>query len=157
MQKKLIQWKDSNDETKDLSLLEYGNFLYSKFGHPAKQEVKIKKKPDLKKLKAYISEFEIKHPKTTMTKIEREQRSGLVVEYVKARANGVCQLCGKPAPFYNKAGEPYLECHHIVWLAKVGDDNVDNAVALCPNCHRKMHIINEPVDVEKLKVAASKN
>jgi 5-methylcytosine-specific restriction protein A len=29
--------------------------------------------------------------------------------------------------------------HHRVRLADGGDDTTDNAVALCPNCHRKAH------------------
>ena len=31
---------------------------------------------------------------------------------------------------------------------------MNNAVALCPNCHRKMHILDDPEDVEKLKEVA---
>ena len=75
---------------------------------------------------------------------------------VKERAEGICQLCNKPAPFYNKKGEPYLECHHIVWIARGGADVVYNAVALCPNCHRKMHSLDEPADVAYLKKVAKK-
>jgi 5-methylcytosine-specific restriction protein A len=29
--------------------------------------------------------------------------------------------------------------HHRIPLAKGGEDSVDNAVAVCPNCHRKGH------------------
>jgi 5-methylcytosine-specific restriction protein A len=36
-------------------------------------------------------------------------------------------------------GTPYLEVHHVKWLALGGSDTVSNAVALCPNCHRLMH------------------
>ena len=48
-------------------------------------------------------------------------------------------------------GKPYLEAHHIIWLAKGGADEIENVVALCPNCHKKMHIVAEPADVESLK------
>lgn len=71
--------------------------------------------------------------------------------YVKLRANGVCDLCSQNAPFKDKDDHPYLESHHIVWLSKNGADEIDNVVALCPNCHKKMHIINSRQDVEKLK------
>lgn len=55
-------------------------------------------------------------------------------------AHGICQDCGCPAPFLRKSdGLPYLEVHHIVPLAKKGEDTVENTVALCPNCHRKRH------------------
>lgn len=70
------------------------------------------------------------------------ERNQYVVEYAKRRANGICQLCGCAAPFQNKKGEPYLEVHHIEWLAQGGSDTIDNVAALCPNCHRKMHSLN---------------
>ena len=40
-------------------------------------------------------------------------------------------------------------------VADGGDDSIDNAVALCPNCHRKMHTVNLDEDVKKLLRAAS--
>lgn len=74
-----------------------------------------------------------------------------VSRYAKQRANGVCQLCNQKAPFLDANGEPYLEQHHIVWLSKDEEDTVGNTVALCPNCHRKMHVVNDPKDVAALK------
>ena len=71
-------------------------------------------------------------------------RDPYVAEYAKERAKGICQLCGQPAPFKDKDGKPYLESHHIVWLAEGGEDSTTNTVALCPNCHRKMHVVNSP-------------
>ncbi|RDZ10376.1 restriction endonuclease [Priestia megaterium] len=84
------------------------------------------------------------------------ERDIYVSEYAKRRANGVCQLCEEPAPFHTKKGDPYLETHHIEWLSKGGADTIENTVALCPNCHRKMHSLNSKKDVEKLRVIASK-
>lgn len=51
----------------------------------------------------------------------------------------------------SKDGKPYFECHHIDWISKGGSDSNENTVALCPNCHRKMHVLNDPKDVEKLR------
>lgn len=78
-------------------------------------------------------------------------RDPYISEYAKRRAGGICQLCKKPAPFKDRDGDPYLESHHIVWLSNGGADSIENTVALCPNCHRKMHVLNDPRDVEKLK------
>lgn len=78
-------------------------------------------------------------------------RDPVIAAAVKERANGQCDLCGQPAPFNNANGFPYLEEHHLVRLADGGDDSVNNAVALCPNCHRKMHIVNDEKDRETLK------
>lgn len=79
------------------------------------------------------------------------ERNIWVAELAKRLAKGQCQLCLQPAPFKNTKGEPYLETHHIVWLSKGGDDTCENTVALCPNCHKKMHIVNNEEDIETLK------
>lgn len=74
-----------------------------------------------------------------------------VVELARNRAKGICQLCGEPAPFNDNNGMPYLEVHHVEWLSRGGADKISNAVALCPNCHSKMHIVDDPADVQYLK------
>ncbi len=59
---------------------------------------------------------------------------------VLCRANGVCEECHKPAPFVSKnTGQPYLEVHHRTPLSQGGEDTVENTIAVCPNCHRKLH------------------
>lgn len=63
-----------------------------------------------------------------------------VVAEVLLRANGVCARCKNGAPFARKKdGTPYLEVHHKLMLALGGEDTVENAEALCPNCHRELH------------------
>ena len=89
-------------------------------------------------------------PQTRATISIQIVRDEAVSEYVKRAANGMCDLCGNPAPFKNHKGAPYLECHHLTPLAKGGDDLMYNAVALCPNCHRKMHSINNASDKKSL-------
>ena len=75
-------------------------------------------------------------------KVERVEfaRNVDVIEEVLDRAGGVCESCRKPAPFKRRSnGLPYLEVHHKIRLADDGPDTADNAVALCPNCHREAH------------------
>lgn len=63
-----------------------------------------------------------------------------VVAEVLSHAAGVCQQCDRPAPFQRRTdGSPYLEVHHRVPLADGGEDTIENAIALCPNCHRQQH------------------
>ena len=78
-------------------------------------------------------------------------RSAEVVKATKTRAKGICQYCGNPAPFNDKKGNPYLEVHHIIWLSRGGEDSTDNTVALCPNCHTRMHILDDQDDIMKLQ------
>ena len=67
-------------------------------------------------------------------------RNQYVVAEVLCRANGQCDQCSSPAPFTKHTDHtPYLEVHHRIPLAKGGDDTVENAIALCPNCHREAH------------------
>jgi 5-methylcytosine-specific restriction protein A len=87
--------------------------------------------------------------------IHQHERSPWVAEHAKRLAKGVCQLCEQPAPFKNRANEPFLETHHIIWLAKGGEDTIANTVALCPNCHRKMHVQNDKKDIQKLQAKYS--
>ncbi len=63
-----------------------------------------------------------------------------VVAEVLKRAGGLCENCDSPAPFMRKKdNSPYLEVHHKMTLANGGEDTVENAEALCPNCHRMKH------------------
>lgn len=62
-----------------------------------------------------------------------------VQAWVRQRAKGRCQLCGKCAPFVDSHNDPFLEVHHVKRLADGGADVPCNAVALCPNCHREAH------------------
>jgi 5-methylcytosine-specific restriction protein A len=86
-----------------------------------------------------------------------ECRNVYVAEFTKRRADGICQLCKHKAPFSNKKDEPYLEIHHITRLTKGGEDSIYNCVALCPNCHRKMHVLNLREDRKKLMQEAQKS
>ena len=89
-------------------------------------------------------------PGSRTTSSSQFDRNQDVVEYVLRISMGQCQLCGELAPFSRPSGEPYLEVHHVVWLARGGEDSVANAVALCPNCHRRMHILDDQRDVARL-------
>lgn len=79
---------------------------------------------------------------------ERDQE---IAEYAIRRAVGKCDLCGCDAPFKKKDGSPYLEAHHVVWLSRGGEDSKTNVVAVCPNCHRKIHVLNQKKDNDGLK------
>ncbi|RQR71852.1 HNH endonuclease [Burkholderia sp. Bp9015] len=62
-----------------------------------------------------------------------------VKAWVLERANGTCEACDQPAPFLGADDFPFLEVHHLRKLADDGSDTVTNAVAVCPNCHRRLH------------------
>jgi 5-methylcytosine-specific restriction protein A len=93
----------------------------------ALQKLKIKKPPK-----------GIKKPKRAASSSTVFVRDPEVRAWVRNEAEGHCDGCGEPAPF-QKLGLPYLEVHHVKPLAEKGSDQVTNAVALCPNCHRRCH------------------
>lgn len=81
-----------------------------------------------------------KKPKSKLVSIIVFERNQDVVAEVLIRAEGNCENCKNAAPFLReKDNSPYLEVHHIIRLADGGDDTVENAEALCPNCHREKH------------------
>lgn len=65
-------------------------------------------------------------------------------------AQGKCELCGQTFP----DGEVFLEAHHVIWLRDGGTPTIDNTVALCPNCHKRIHMYRDPSDTELLLKAA---
>lgn len=92
-----------------------------------------------------LKKLEIEKP---MGFIKPKQSSVTTVAYlrdplVKAwglnNANGVCEACSSPAPFNRPDGSPYLEVHHLLPLSEGGEDTTVNALAVCPNCHRRLH------------------
>ena len=102
------------------------------------------------KLKEAAKNAGTSEPNSITSNTTTYKRNELVSEYTKRRAKGFCDLCGKEAPFTSK-GEAYLECHHVIHLANGGPDAIYNTVALCPNCHRKIHILNKKGDLNILK------
>ena len=91
---------------------------------------------------------------TSSSTYERDPR---ITELVKLAAKGRCDLCEKDGPFKDKINDfPFLETHHVKWLSDGGKDWIDNTVALCPNCHRKMHHVDDGDDRAKLRETAKK-
>ena len=99
------------------------------------------------------------HPQKINISTSTFVRDPDVVAAVLKRADGKCENCKNKAPFFRKKdGTPYLEVHHKVQLKDGGADTIDNAIALCPNCHRKMHYgDSRVVDLSKVAVAIISN
>jgi 5-methylcytosine-specific restriction protein A len=123
------------------------------------QKLEEKKQKSFKKLSKHqikrLGESK-KKKKQSYRNIETKSydRDEYVKLYALLRAGENCQLCENPAPFLKKDGSPYLEVHHIDYLASGGSDSIDNVVAICPNCHRKMHSFEIQNDISKLKKLA---
>ncbi|HDZ78690.1 MAG TPA: HNH endonuclease [Gammaproteobacteria bacterium] len=98
------------------------------------EEVKKALKQKLNKVKGNSS------PSQREVRSFQYVRDPKVVAYVLKNSKGKCFDCGEKAPFISRStGMPYLEVHHVTMLEDGGEDTISNAVALCPNCHRKRH------------------
>jgi len=107
--------------------------------HGELQAAVAKSLADPKGRRARLSQAANK-PKTATVKTKVFVRNPDVIAEVLHLAKGICAGCKKEAPFTKASdGTPYLEVHHKVALSDGGDDTVENAEALCPNCHRKSH------------------
>lgn len=77
-------------------------------------------------------------------------RDPAVKAWVLKIAGGKCEGCDAGAPFIATDGLPYLEVHHVMPLSSHGSDTTTNAVALCPNCHRRCH---SSIDRDEFKLS----
>ncbi len=89
------------------------------------------------------------HPKQSNITTTVYLRDPFVKAWVLSNAVGKCEACQLPAPFHRTDGTPYLEVHHLIPLSEGGSDTISNALAVCPNCHRKLHF---SLDKESLKL-----
>jgi 5-methylcytosine-specific restriction protein A len=67
-------------------------------------------------------------------------RDPAVKAWVLQESSGICEACECPGPFPATSGDHFLEVHHVLQLADGGPDTITNAVAVCPNCHRALHL-----------------
>lgn len=81
----------------------------------------------------------IKNPISYINNITIYSRDSQVKAWVLKNANGICEACQQKAPFLTHNEIPFLEIHHVKQLSDGGSDTITNVVALCPNCHRKIH------------------
>jgi hypothetical protein len=57
---------------------------------------------------------------------------------------GRCQIClYDPVRIY---GRQVCHAHHIQWLSRGGEDELDNLVLVCPNHHAAIHQVDAPFD-----------
>jgi 5-methylcytosine-specific restriction enzyme A len=78
-------------------------------------------------------------PKFKTSSSREFYRDPAVRAWVLKLSKGNCEACGEEAPFNSEDGSAFLETHHMKRLVDDGPDIVENAVAICPNCHRRLH------------------
>lgn len=111
---------------------------------------KLLKKLSIEELRKLAAVGARQNPTRRQVTTSQFIRNDALAELTRKLAAGMCDLCRQPAPFGTADG-PFLECHHVVPLAEGGPDVLENTVALCPNCHRRSHVLADPRDRLALK------
>lgn len=107
------------------------------------QEAVEKSAKDSHEVRKKRLEVANKKPNQQIVSVTTYTRNPDVIAEVLFRANGVCEHCKSNAPFKRrKDNTPFLEVHHKIRLADGGEDTIENAIAICPNCHRNLHYGN---------------
>lgn len=141
------QWRKQQEEI-------HGHKFSTLFIEFKKEKNEYFKHLSLEQLKSFSQK---KESTRDVKKVTVFARNIYVKEFAKRVAAGVCQLCENSSPFRDKMDEPFLEVHHVNYLSRGGGDSVENVVALCPNCHRKVHILELKEDFNFLIDKALKN
>jgi hypothetical protein len=90
----------------------------------------------------------VNHPERREQKLSVHERDPKVKAWIIKNANGKCECCGVDG-FIKEDGNIFLEVHHLRLLAENGSDTLQNAVALCANCHRKLHYAKNKEEMRK--------
>lgn len=72
-------------------------------------------------------------------------------EYELLRKIHMCELCGYSDDEIDPTA--FFEIHFVKWLSEGGKPALSNTVVLCPNCHKRIHIMNDQT-VKQLKEIA---
>lgn len=75
----------------------------------------------------------------------KELRTSLI-----ERSKGMCELCDIAMPFVLPNGSPYIELAYIEHGASDDKYQACNFAALCPNCHKLLHLLKRDIDIDKL-------
>jgi predicted HNH restriction endonuclease len=136
--------KSSSDVPKKYFLRSSITEVNSELVHHDKADVILIELRGLKKsqkIKILTERIENTRSEKTVFKdviVNKPIRNSDVIALVRLRSEFSCELCGWIG-FMKENGEFYIEVHHLRMISEGGSDIPENVVALCPNCHRKMH------------------
>ncbi len=87
-------------------------------------------------------------------RVERNQR---LIKEVKKRKGYVCECCGMDfESVYGEIGKSFIEAHHKQPISTLGGNVVEldaenDFYVLCSNCHRMIHKLEDPSNLNELK------
>lgn len=75
------------------------------------------------------------------------------MEWLQATYAGRCQICRFDP--HDRYGRRLCHGHHIQWLSRGGEDELENMVLVCPNHHAAIHTDDASFDYGSLAFAFS--
>lgn len=78
----------------------------------------------------WVSRFGKKALKSEHAKRIKNEAPSLKQRLVEKK--GKCEICGT-------AYKPILQIHHILPISNFGNNDDDNIICVCPNCHKTLH------------------
>ena len=87
----------------------------------------------------------------------RIERSSHASKLAKKGREAICEVCAfNFAKFYGEVGDGYIEAHHKKPLSSLREGEAvaykaSDFALLCSNCHKMIHKLSDPSDVNRLK------
>ena len=94
---------------------------------------------------------------------QRIERNSYISKKVKAIKGYQCEACEMEfKDIYGEIGEKFIEAHHLQPISEIDKDKFevdlkDDFAVLCSNCHRMIHKLEDPSDLDKLRKIIKKN
>jgi len=140
------KYYDSRNIPNDQALVEDLNYILNLY-----QELIYNDNDEIQDISSKV--FEIKKLKYHL----RVERNSRISKLVKDKKGYVCEACS--FDFENKygsLGKDYIEAHHLLPIStlepgKIEMDLVDDFAVLCSNCHRMIHRLDNPSNLEEFK------
>lgn len=85
---------------------------------------------------------------TNLKFVKQRKYNQLVLKKLKSLYKNTCQICA--INMEEKYGCSILECHHIEPFSVSQNNNCNNILVLCPNCHRQIHKLKLNFQRDKL-------
>jgi 5-methylcytosine-specific restriction protein A len=108
----------------------------------------------LEEFPSFVAETDLRKMRHHM-RIERDDRK--LIKEVKKRKGHVCECCEFDfEKVYGEIGKNYIEAHHKQPIHQLKGkviklDAEKDFIVLCSNCHKMIHRLDDPSDLEKLK------
>ncbi|MFK7049382.1 MrcB family domain-containing protein [Flavobacterium columnare] len=159
---------DLKSKSKNAILYEAGNIIakyYPSTNLPSDEELKA----DIQKFLKYYDEiifndnqYELKEGLNAIEQKKlrlhfRIERNSSISNKVKDVKGYTCEACNFDfKQKYGTLGDKFIEAHHLTPISKLDlgnfEVNLENDFAvLCSNCHRMIHRLEDPSDLNKLK------